>query len=194
MAPVIIENTNKEMNDSTDTKTSGSCEGQCNCDYTLAFLVLRFWLAARGIFTGLEKFGAYQSVSMPLIDPATGQPDASGVMVNVNIKHYALANYSGIPAAFKDKFAHEPFLPQWSLTLFDHLLGPALILTGLMLLLGLGTRLSLFIQGLIYVALTIGFILIRQDDGISWLGIHVALVAMALMLVRYNKLALLKKW
>ena len=36
--------------------------------------------------------------------------------------------------------------------------------------------------------------LIRQDDGISWLGIHVALVALALVLVRHNKLALLKKW
>ncbi len=78
--------------------------------------------------------------------------------------------------------------------LFDHLLGPALIATGVMLLVGLGTRLSLFIQGLIYVALTIGLILIRQDDGISWLGIHVALVALALVLVRHNKLALLKKW
>ncbi len=34
---------------------------------------------------------------MPLIDPSTGQPDASGVMVNVNVKSYALANYAGIP-------------------------------------------------------------------------------------------------
>jgi thiosulfate dehydrogenase [quinone] large subunit len=63
-----------------------------------------------------------------------------------------------------------------------------------MLLLGLGTRLSLFVQGLIYIALTAGLILIRQDDGISWLGIHIALVAMALMLAKYNKLAILKKW
>ena len=74
------------------------------------------------------------------------------------------------------------------------MLGPALIATGIMLLLGIGTRLSLFIQGLIYIMLTVGFILIRQDDGISWLGIHVALVAMALMLAKHNKLALLKKW
>ena len=31
-----------------------------------------------------------------------------------------------------------------------------------MLLLGLGTRLSLFVQGLIYIALTVGLILIRR--------------------------------
>ena len=55
----------------------------------------------RALFVGIEKFAAYHSVAMPLIDPATGQPDASGVMVNVNVKSYALANYAGIPAALR---------------------------------------------------------------------------------------------
>ena len=63
-----------------------------------------------------------------------------------------------------------------------------------MLLIGLGTRISLFVQGLIYTALTVGLILIKQDDGISWLGIHIALVAFALVLAKNNKFALLKKW
>ena len=49
-------------------------------------------------------------------------------------------------------------------------------------------------QGLVYIALTAGLILIKQDDGISWLGIHVALIALALMLAKHNKFALLKKW
>ncbi len=182
------------MNDSTDNKNSGSCEGRCNCDYSLAFLVLRGWLAVRALLTGLEKYGAYQSVAKPVIDPATGQPDASGVMINVNVKHYALANYHGIPAGLRDKFNYEPLLPPFALNLFDHLLGPALIATGLMLLIGLGTRVSLFLQGLIYIALTVGLILIHQDDGISWLGIHVALVAFALILAKHNTFALLKKW
>jgi thiosulfate dehydrogenase [quinone] large subunit len=183
------------MNDSTETKPDGgkACDG-CQCDYTLAFMVLRLWLGVRALLTGIEKFGYYQSVAKPVIDPATGQPDASGVMMNVNLKHYAFDQYSGIPAGLKDKFAHEPLLPKFALSLFDHLLGPALIATGLMLLLGLGTRLSLFVQGLIYVALTVGLIIIKQDDGISWLGIHVALVAFALTLARHNKFALLKKW
>ena len=182
------------MNDSTEKQAGGSCGNCAQGDYTLAFLVLRLWLALRAIVTGLEKFGAYQSVATPVIDPATVQPDASGVMINVNVKHYALANYSGLPAGLKDKFTYEPLLPKFAVTAFDHVLGPAFILTGLMLLLGLGTRLSLFLQGLIYVALTVGLILIGRDDGISWLGIHVALVAFALTLVRYNKFALLKKW
>ena len=177
----------------SDSNQNKNCES-CNCDYTLAFLVLRGWLAVRALLTGLEKFGKYDSMAVPVIDPATGQPDASGVMVNVNVKHYALANYAGVPGALKDKFAWEPLLPKFALNAFDHLLGPAFILTGIMLLLGLGTRLSLFVQGIIYIALTVGLILIHQDDGISWLGIHVALVAFALTLSRHNKLAILKKW
>jgi thiosulfate dehydrogenase [quinone] large subunit len=156
--------------------------------------VLRGWLAVRGIVTGIEKFGAYKTIQQPLLDPATGQPDASGALVDVKVKYYALANYSGVPAGLKSKFANEVLLPKFALTAFDHLLGPALIVTGVMLLLGLGTRVSLFVQGLIYIALTVGLILIKQDDGISWLGIHVALVAFALMLAKHNKLTLLKKW
>jgi thiosulfate dehydrogenase [quinone] large subunit len=157
-------------------------------------LVLRGWLAIRAILTGVEKFGAYKTVQQPLLDPATGQPDASGAMVELKVKFYSMANYSGIPASLKGKFANESLLPPFALNLFDHLLGPALIATGVMLLFGLGTRVSLFVQGLIYMALTVGLILIHQDDGISWLGIHIALVAFALVLAKHNKLALLKKW
>jgi thiosulfate dehydrogenase [quinone] large subunit len=163
-------------------------------DYTLAFLVLRLWLAVRNILTGIEKFGAYKIIQKPLIDQVTGLEDPSGATLDVKVKFYAFKNYSGIPASLKDKFSNEPLLPHPLLTLFDRLLGPALIVTGLMLLLGLGTRLSLFAQGLIYVALTVGLILIHQDDGISWLGIHVVLIAIALVLARHNRFAILKKW
>lgn len=183
------------MSDQTEKKSDGSSGSQCcNCDYSLAFLVLRGWLGVRALLAGLEKFGKYKSVAVPVMDPTTGQPDASGVMMNVNVKHYALANYSGVPSALKDKFAHEPLLPHFALNLFDHLLGPAFILTGIMLLIGLGTRISLFVQALIYIALTVGLILIDKPDGIAYLGIHIALVAFALVLAKNNKLAILKKW
>lgn len=180
------------MTDSTQTKLDGS--GKVRWDFTFAFLVLRFWLGARALFVGVEKFGAYKSVAMPLIDPATGQPDASGVMVNVNIKSYALANYVGIPAALKDKFAHDPLLPKFALVAFDRVLGPAFILAGIMLLIGLGTRLSLLAQAALYIALTVGLVLIDQNDGVAWLGIHAGLVAAAFLLVEYNRFAVLKKW
>jgi thiosulfate dehydrogenase [quinone] large subunit len=176
------------MNDQSNKGAGG------NCDATLAFLVLRGWLAVRALLTGIEKFAAYKTVQKPLIDPTTGMEDPSGAMIDVKLKFYSLTNYAGIPAPLKDKFATEPLLPHVAASGFDHLLGPALIATGLMLLLGFGTRLALFAQGLIYIALSVGLILIKQDDGVALLGIHVALVAFALMLARHNKFALLKKW
>jgi thiosulfate dehydrogenase (quinone) large subunit len=79
---------------------------------------LRFWLSVRASFTGFEKFGAYRSVATPLVDPTRGQPDPSGVMVNVNIKYHALANQPGVPAALREKFNHQPLLPGFALTAF----------------------------------------------------------------------------
>jgi thiosulfate dehydrogenase (quinone) large subunit len=161
---------------------------------SLAFLLLRGWLALRAILTGIEKYSAFQTVQKPLIDATTGMEDPSGVMVDVKVKYYAMTNYAGIPASLKDKFANEPLLPKATLALFGNCLGPVLIVTGVMLLIGLGTRLSLFLQGLIYIMLTAGLILIKQDDGVAWLGIHIALVAFALGLAKHNKFAILKKW
>ena len=168
--------------------------GRVQWDYTFAFLALRLWLGVRALFVGIQKFAAYKSVAMPLIDPSTGQPDASGVMVNVNVKSYALANYAGIPAALRDKFAHEPLFPKFALVAFDRMLGPAFILTGIMLIVGLGTRLSLLAQGLLFIALTVGLVLIDANDGVAYLGIHIALVAGAFLLARHNRFVVLKKW
>jgi thiosulfate dehydrogenase (quinone) large subunit len=180
------------MSDSTQrTLDTGR---KANWDFTFAFLALRLWLGVRALFVGIEKFSAYRSVAVPLIDPTTGQPDASGVMVNVNIKFYALANYAGIPTSLSDKFAHDPMFPKFALVAFDRMLGPVFILTGLMLLIGLGTRISLMVQGLLFIALTVGLVLIDQDAGVAYLGIHIGLVAAAFLLVQYNRFAVLKKW
>jgi len=115
------------------TQTQPAPASRNRWDFTFAFLVLRLWLGVRALFVGIEKFGAYRSQAMPLIDPSTGQPDASGVMINVA-------------------------------------------------------------QGLLFIALTVGLVLIDQNDGVAWLGIHVGLVAGAFLLAEYNRFAVLKKW
>jgi len=180
------------MRDSTEQKLD--LVRKVDWDFTFAFLALRLWLGVRATFVGIQKFAAYKSVAMPLIDPATGQPDASGVMVNVNIKSYALANYAGIPTSLADKFAHEPLFPKFVLVAFDRMLGPAFILTGIMLLIGLGTRISLLAQAVLFIALTVGLVLIDQNDGVAWLGIHIGLVAGAFLLAKHNRFVVLKKW
>jgi len=81
------------------------------------------------------------------------------------------------------------------LKIYDIVLGPALLVLGVTILLGIASRTSLFLLGLLYVSLTWGLILIKQDDGVSWLGVHMILIVMALMLAQYNRFALLlKKW
>lgn len=169
------------MNDNTKTD---SCCG--SAESTLAFLVLRFWLASRAIVTGIEKFGSFKTVEKP-------GPEAD-TFIEVKEKFYAMTNYAAIPQSLKDKFAQEPLLPAAATTPFYASLGWLLILLGVMLLLGIGTRISLFVQGLLYTGLTVGLILIKQDDGVAWLGIHVALIAFALVLARHNRFSILKKW
>jgi len=177
------------MKESTETRVPAHC-----WDFTLAFLLLRGWLGVRAILTGIEKFSAFKTIQKPFVDPVTGMVDPSGAMVEVKQKFYSLTNYSAIPQSLKDKFATEPLLPHAMTTPFYAVLGWALIVVGIMLLTGLGTRISLVIQGVIYIALTVGLILIKQDDGVAWLAIHMALVALALMLARHNRFSLLRKW
>lgn len=90
------------------------------------------------------------------------------------------------------------YMPEWALKIFDNALGYVLLVLGLTLLLGIGTRISLFVQGLLYIGLTLGFIAITQEPGssmgITMLGVHVALVVAALALSKHNKLTLLKQF
>jgi len=62
-----------------------------------------------------------------------------------------------------------------------------------MLLLGLWTRLSLVLMAVLYTLLMVGLLLIHQEDGVAWLGIHLGLVAFALTLARHNRFALTRR-
>lgn len=160
---------------------------------TCAVLLLRLWLGLRAVATGLEKFTGKVSVQKPLLDEF-GQPDINGAMVAVEHKVYALKYYQGIPAALQAKFAAEPLLPALLMKPYAATLGYVLIVSGLMLLLGVATRTSLFIQGLIYISLTFGLVLINESGGVAWLAIHLLLVVAALVLARHNRFTLLKRW
>ncbi len=156
---------------------------------TYGFLILRVWLGARALFAGVEKFGGTRSKQIPLLD-ATGEPDISGATVEVQEKFYAFSNYQAVPDALRDKLALEPLLPSFLATPFYAVLGWLLIVSGLTLLLGLWTRFSLLAMGLVYTALTVGLILLKQDAGISWLAIHIGLIAYALHLSKSNRFSL----
>lgn len=161
----------------------------CNSGRTLAFLTLRLWLGLRAVVAGVEKFSTRISIQEPLLG-ADGKPDPSGAIVEIERKVYGLKHYNALPDSLRTKFAEEPLLPAFLTTPFYAVLGPALILLGLMLLLGIASRPALFAMGVLYTVLTVGLMLIGQDAGVSWLAIHAGLVALALSLSDANRFSL----
>jgi thiosulfate dehydrogenase [quinone] large subunit len=64
----------------------------------------------------------------------------------------------------------------------------------LTVLLGIAPRVSLIDMCLLYTSLTFGLILIKQDAGIAWLGVHIIMVVIALGLAKYDRITVTKKW
>lgn len=170
-------------------------ETQCNCfqpdglGASFAFLVLRIWLGLRSFLTGLEKFAGVETKQRPLLDEF-GDPDISGAMVNVKEKVYGFSHYHGLPKPLYDKFAAEPLMPVWALDLYAGVLGYVLLALGVLLLLGAIPRVALLLSGLVYASLSVGLILLNESGGIAWLGTHVVLIVLALVLVKYNRFAI----
>jgi thiosulfate dehydrogenase (quinone) large subunit len=174
----------------------GSSQKPCCSSNTLALvygaLLLRIWLAVRALQTGIEKFAGTRSGDQVI--QVDGAANEEGLTAAASLKYYALENYHGVPAALMKKFEGEPLMMKFALPIYDKILGPVLIALGITILLGIASRTSLFLLGLLYISLTWGLILIKQDDGVSWLGIHMILIVMALALAQYNRFAILKKW
>ena len=173
-----------------------SNEDKPNTGNTLALiygsLLLRLWLGVRALQTGIEKYaGTRTGEQLVNVD---GVPNEEGLTAGGSLKYYAMENYHGVPKALMSKFEGEPLMPAFGLPLYDKLLGPALLILGVTIILGIAYRSSLFLLGLLYISLTWGLILIKQDDGVSWLGVHMILIVMALALAQHNRVAILKKW
>lgn len=163
-----------------------------NIAETFGYLVLRLWLGLRALLTGLEKYAGTEIVEEPLLDEF-GDPDINGAVVEVKTKVYGMEHYHGLPPPLADKFAAEPLIPGWGLSLYDSVLGPALIALGVALLIGLAPRVTLFLHGLLYCSLSVGLILLNESGGVAWLGIHLIMIVAALKLVKYDRLAVLPK-
>jgi thiosulfate dehydrogenase (quinone) large subunit len=180
------------------TEAEESCCGKKSCcdPNTLALvygsLLARLWLGVRAVQTGVEKYAGTKSSEQ--VVPVDGVPNEEGLTAAGSLKVYALENYHGVPKALMAKFEAEPLMMKFALPLYDKVLGPALIILGLTILLGIGYRTSLFLLGLLYISLTWGLILIKQDDGVSWLAAHMILIVAGLALAQYNRLTILKKW
>jgi thiosulfate dehydrogenase [quinone] large subunit len=144
---------------------SSSSDTGNRCDYTAAFLLLRLFLGLRTLLAGLEKFEANKSFSF------------SNYTENMNRIATGISNYS--------------LIPLWAAQGFALPLGFLLVGFGAAILLGIKTRAALFFGGLVYVGLAFGLMAVQEGDGVAWIGMQVLMFAVALTLVRHNRLALI---
>jgi len=161
---------------------------------TFGAWLARIWLAARAVQTGIEKFATTTQVErLTLVD---GEPNDYGLMETVTVKAYSFDAYKGIPDGLMATFSDQPMIPGFMLPIYNAVLGPALIILGFTILLGIASRTSLFALGLLYVSLTWGLILMGNagQSGVAWLGTHVLIIIAALALHRHNRFCILKKW
>jgi thiosulfate dehydrogenase [quinone] large subunit len=133
-------------------------------EYTGAFLLLRLFLGLRTLLAGVEKFESQGS--------------------------YSFSNYYNNMGRMAQGITGASFMPLWATKNFAYSLGFILTILGVALLLGLKTRLTLLITGLVYVGLSFGLMAVQEGEGVAWLAIHVGLIAGALLLVRYNRYVL----
>jgi thiosulfate dehydrogenase (quinone) large subunit len=147
----------------TETPASSSAAGS-RCEYTAAFLLLRLFLGLRTLLAGIEKF------------------ESKGT--------YALQNYFDNMGRMATGITGASFLPLWATKGFANSLGFVLVLLGAALLLGVKTRTTLMLTGLVYVSLSFGLMAVQEGEGVAWLAIHVGLIAGALVLVRHDRFAL----
>ena len=150
----------------SENPASNNC---CNSrlEYTGAFLLLRLWLGLRTLLAGVEKFESGGS--------------------------YSFENYYKNMGRMAQGITSSSFMPLWMTKTFANSLGFVLVLLGLCVLLGVKSRISLFVTGLLYVGLSFGLMAVQEGEGVAWLGMHIVMIAGALLLVRHERFAILSE-
>ena len=175
------------MSDSSPTSPADNNSSDPASFY--AYLILRVWLGLRALVTGIEKFSATVTKEVSV----GGEDGGFAITTEVQTKEYGFSHYSGVPEALYEKLAEEPLMPGFALSIYSGVLGYALVAVGIMILAGICSRIALLISGLIWASLTVGLVMLKQDAGIAWLGMHVALTVAALLLVKHNRFAAVEK-
>ena len=133
-------------------------------EYTAAFLLLRLFLGLRTLMAGLEKFELNRS--------------------------YSTENYSANMTRMAEGISKNSTIPLWAAKSFALPLGYLLIILGVAILLGIKSRASLFLTGLLYVGLAFGLMAVQEGEGVAWIGSQVLMFAVAIALCRHNCCAL----
>lgn len=130
---------------------------------TWAFISLRLFLGLRLLVAGWGKF--------------------------VNEAGFSFSNYyDGFATFIINTYTEQTALPKFLVATFAYSLGYAEIILGAFLLVGVKTKYVLALIGLTFVTLSFGNMVLGDNQGIAYLGIHLLITAAALYFVRHNKL------
>jgi thiosulfate dehydrogenase (quinone) large subunit len=143
--------------------SNSSAVSALGSEYTTAFLLLRLFLGLRTLIAGIEKFEAN--------------------------KTFSFANYTENMSRMATGISNYSLIPLWAAKSFAMPLGFLLTLLGLAVLLGVKSRISLFLSGLVYVALGFGLMAVQEGEGVAWIGMQVLMFVAALVLVRHERFA-----
>ncbi len=197
---------------STDPGSSGSsneCRPCCS-EKTLAYLVLRLLLGTMLLLAGLEKF---KSPDAPYnykwshwhneVDPKTGEVIKLGrwwPIVNVVYTSGGLNNAEVFQLDFLDTTRKDGTVLKggerisnllgWTFYYYGQLLPYLMLLSGAMILFGFCNRIGLFIGGGIWFSLAAGQMMLPDNPTVFMLSQYTLMFAVALALVKYNRIAI----
>jgi uncharacterized membrane protein YphA (DoxX/SURF4 family) len=170
---------------------------------TLAFLLLRLFMGMRLVLSGFEKMGYFvakgtatfkEALTLKewLGDPAKGQGlgsmvEEGGASVLLN-QGFGGGKMWPIAKAMLEN----TLLPAWMIKPFLICLPYAMVVSGLLILLGLFNRAAWWVAGLIWFSLAFGQMLLPDEQTIQWLGLYVFVCALALAIVEHNRVRLTK--
>lgn len=182
---------------SADESSCSSAHATDKLALVFASILCRLWLGVRALQTGIEKY-AGEAVTGNTAAVIDGKENEYGLTAGSTVeKIYSFKSYTPIDPKQMADFQDQPLMLGFFLKIFAACLGPALIVLGLTVILGVGTRISLMAQGLLYIALTWGLLLIggaQGSAGAAQLAAHMILIVLALGLIKHDRFVILKKW
>ena len=177
------------MADSTSSPTTPANEASIPAlNLTFAFWLLRLFMGMRLIMSALEKMGYFVGKGTATVSEALKLElwfGRSGLGANEGLGDgkmwpiaKAMLEYSLLPAGMI-----RPFMIG---------LPYAMLVSGLLILLGLFNRLGWFLAGLIWFSLAFGQMLLPDEGTVQQLGLYVFVCALALTMINHNRIRLTK--
>lgn len=188
------------MADSTSSPTTPANEASIPAlNLTFAFWLLRLFMGMRLIMSALEKMGYFVGKGTATVSEALKLEvwfgrSGLGTKVEVDGKEELLNMGFGdgkmwpIAKAMLDY----SMLPAWMIKPFMIGLPYAMLVSGLLILLGLFNRLGWFLAGLIWFSLAFGQMLLPDEGTVQQLGLYIFVCALALTMINHNRIRLTK--